>query len=67
MLDIGADGLDPEAFEFKDLKTEIEHATTLRIFAIAKALAGRHGARGNPRDVPHRPLVPLRRGKRSSP
>lgn len=38
MLDIGVDGLEPEAFEFKDLKTEIKNATTLRLFAIARAL-----------------------------
>jgi carbamoyl-phosphate synthase large subunit len=38
MLDIGVDGLDPEAFEFKDLKTDIKNATTRRIFAIARAL-----------------------------
>ena len=38
MLDIGVGGLDPQAFEFKDLKTEIKNATTLRIFAIARAL-----------------------------
>ena len=39
MVDIGADGLDPDAFDFKDVKTEIKHATTLRIFAIARALS----------------------------
>ncbi|MEM7222522.1 MAG: carbamoyl-phosphate synthase (glutamine-hydrolyzing) large subunit [Pseudomonadota bacterium] len=39
MLDIGADGLDPDAFTFKDVKTEISHATTLRVFAIAQALS----------------------------
>jgi carbamoyl-phosphate synthase large subunit len=38
MLDIGVSGLDPDAFEFKDLKTVIKNATTLRIFAIARAL-----------------------------
>jgi carbamoyl-phosphate synthase large subunit len=38
MLDIGVDGLDPDAFAFKDLKTDIKNATTLRIFAIAQGL-----------------------------
>ncbi len=38
MLDIGVCGLDPDAFEFRDLNSEISHATTLRIFAIARAL-----------------------------
>ncbi len=38
MLDIGAEGLDPEAFRFKDVKAEIRHATMHRIFAIAAAL-----------------------------
>jgi len=39
MLDIGVSGLDPKAFEFKDLRHEIKQASTLRIFAIAKALS----------------------------
>ena len=38
MLDIGVEGVDPEAFQFKDLRTEIKNASTLRIFAIARAL-----------------------------
>jgi len=38
MLDIGVDGLDLQAFQFKDLRTEIKNASTLRIFAIARAL-----------------------------
>ena len=39
MLDIGVSGLDPRAFEFEDLRHEIKQASTLRIFAIAKALS----------------------------
>ena len=38
MLDIGVDGLDPDAFEFDSLDTELRQATPRRIFAIAKAL-----------------------------
>ncbi|HEY3357904.1 MAG TPA: carbamoyl-phosphate synthase (glutamine-hydrolyzing) large subunit [Polyangia bacterium] len=38
MLDIGVRGLDPEAFQFDDLPTELRHATPLRIFAVAQAL-----------------------------
>ncbi len=38
MLDIGVSGLDPGAFEFDDLETELAEATPLRIFAVAKAL-----------------------------
>src|SRR5499433_872221 len=38
MLDIGVWGLDPDAFEFEDLRNELVHATPLRIFAVAKAL-----------------------------
>ncbi len=38
MLDIGVAGLDPDAFEFGDVKGDIENATTHRVFAIAKAL-----------------------------
>ncbi len=39
MLDIGVKGLDPDAFEFEDLESELVNATPLRIFAVAKALA----------------------------
>lgn len=38
MLDIGVKGLDPDAFQFDDVKGEIANATPLRIFAVAKAL-----------------------------
>ena len=38
MLDIGVTGLDPEAYEFEDLRSEIKNATTLRIFAVARAI-----------------------------
>ena len=38
MLDIGVDGLDPDAFQFEDVDSDITHATTLRIFAIAQAM-----------------------------
>jgi carbamoyl-phosphate synthase large subunit len=38
MLDIGVDGLDPDAFEFDCLDKELRKATPRRIFAIAKAL-----------------------------
>ncbi len=38
MLDIGVDGLDPLAFEFDDIRSELKNATTHRIFAIARAL-----------------------------
>ncbi|MEN8130298.1 MAG: carbamoyl-phosphate synthase (glutamine-hydrolyzing) large subunit [Pseudomonadota bacterium] len=38
MLDIGVHGLNPEAFEFGDLRQALHQATPLRIFAIAKAL-----------------------------
>ena len=39
MLEIGATGVDPNAFAFDDLRNEIRHATPLRVFAIARALA----------------------------
>ncbi|MBL8324577.1 MAG: carbamoyl-phosphate synthase large subunit, partial [Rubrivivax sp.] len=39
MLDIGVDGLDPEAFGFDDVRDVLKHPTPLRIFALAKALA----------------------------
>jgi len=38
MLDIGVDGLDPAAFVFDDLVSELRHATPRRIFAIAQAI-----------------------------
>ncbi|MBN1337214.1 MAG: carbamoyl-phosphate synthase (glutamine-hydrolyzing) large subunit [Deltaproteobacteria bacterium] len=38
MLDIGVRGLDPEAFQFEDLRRELVEATPLRVFAIAQAL-----------------------------
>ncbi len=38
MLDIGVNGLEPQAFEFDDPRRDIGHATHLRIFAIARAL-----------------------------
>ena len=37
MLEIGVDGLDPEAFEFDDLATELKHPTPRRMLALAKA------------------------------
>jgi carbamoyl-phosphate synthase large subunit len=38
MLDIGVDGLAPDAFAFDDLRTELRNATPRRIFALAAAL-----------------------------
>ena len=38
MLDIGVEGLDPEAFEFDELEDSLSNATPLRIFAVAQAL-----------------------------
>ena len=38
MLDIGAQGLDPDAYEFDDLRESCRIATPIRIFAIAAAL-----------------------------
>jgi carbamoyl-phosphate synthase large subunit len=38
MLDIGAPGLDPQAYAFDDLREQLRHPTPLRIFAIARAL-----------------------------
>jgi len=38
MLDIGVRGLDPDAFEFDDIHTELGAATPRRIFALAKAI-----------------------------
>ena len=42
MLDIGVGGLDPDAFQFEDLRDQLRNATPLRVFAIARALAGWH-------------------------
>jgi len=39
MLDIGVMGLDPEAFAFDDLETELRNATPRRLFGVAQALA----------------------------
>jgi len=39
MVEIGADGLDPDAFSFPDLKTAIETPSPKRIFAVARGLA----------------------------
>jgi carbamoyl-phosphate synthase large subunit len=39
MLEIGVDGLDPDAFSFTDLAAAIETASPRRIFAIARGLA----------------------------
>jgi carbamoyl-phosphate synthase large subunit len=38
MLDIGVKGLDPDAYEFADLRRELTHATPRRVFAVARAL-----------------------------
>ncbi len=38
MLDIGVNGLNPDAFEFDDLRGELKDATPRRIFAVARAL-----------------------------
>jgi carbamoyl-phosphate synthase large subunit len=38
MLDIGAKGLDPELFQFEDIRHELRYATPRRIFAAAAAL-----------------------------
>jgi carbamoyl-phosphate synthase large subunit len=38
MLDIGVQGLDPNAFAFEDLRDQLINPTPLRIFAIARAL-----------------------------
>lgn len=39
MLDIGVNGLDPDAFSFDDVRGQIANATPLRVFAIAQSLA----------------------------
>ncbi len=38
MNDIGVKGLDPDAFEFEDVRDQLRNATPLRIFAVAQAL-----------------------------
>jgi carbamoyl-phosphate synthase large subunit len=38
MLDIGVDGLDPDAYDFEDVRDQLANPTPLRIFAIARAL-----------------------------
>jgi carbamoyl-phosphate synthase large subunit len=38
MLDIAVRGLDPDAFEFDDIRYELGHPSPLRIFAVARAL-----------------------------
>ena len=38
MLDIGVQGLDPDAFPFDDLRAQLREPTPLRVFAIARAL-----------------------------
>src|SRR5207237_5996165 len=38
MLDIGVKGLDPDAFQFEDVRDEMQNATPLRILAVAQAL-----------------------------
>ncbi len=37
MIDIGVQGLDPEAFEFDDLKAELRHPSPRRMLALARA------------------------------
>ena len=41
MLDVGVDGLDPNAYEFPDLVEAIRTPSPRRVFAIAQGLA--HG------------------------
>jgi carbamoyl-phosphate synthase large subunit len=38
MLDIGVHGLDPNAFQFDDVRDQLRNATPLRVFAIVRAL-----------------------------
>ncbi|MCK6431017.1 MAG: carbamoyl-phosphate synthase (glutamine-hydrolyzing) large subunit, partial [Burkholderiaceae bacterium] len=38
MLDIGVDGLDPDAYDFEDVRDQLANPTPLRVFAIARAL-----------------------------
>ncbi|CAN5909995.1 carbamoyl-phosphate synthase (glutamine-hydrolyzing) large subunit [soil metagenome] len=40
MLEIGARGLDPDAFAFPDVIRELEEPSSRRMFAVVKALAG---------------------------
>jgi carbamoyl-phosphate synthase large subunit len=40
MLDIGVNGVDPDAFAFDDLERELRFATPRRLFAVARALRG---------------------------
>jgi carbamoyl-phosphate synthase large subunit len=40
MLDIGVRGLDPDAFDFADLRDQLANPTPLRIFAVARAIRG---------------------------
>jgi carbamoyl-phosphate synthase large subunit len=39
MLDIGVNGLDPDAFRFEDVRKELSHPSPRRIFAVCRALA----------------------------
>ncbi|MFO0662770.1 MAG: carbamoyl-phosphate synthase (glutamine-hydrolyzing) large subunit [Polyangiaceae bacterium] len=39
MLDIGAQGFDPEVYDFENLESELRYPSTRRIFAVAKALS----------------------------
>jgi len=39
MVEIGVDGLDPDAFAFTDLRAAIETSSSKRIFAVARGLA----------------------------
>jgi len=39
MVEIGVDGLDPDAFSFTDLRAAIETSSPKRIFAVARGLA----------------------------
>ena len=38
MLDIGVRGLDPDVFDFDDVRRELRYATPRRVFAVARAL-----------------------------
>lgn len=38
MLDIGVRGLDPDAYDFEDVRDQLANPTPLRIFAIARAM-----------------------------
>jgi carbamoyl-phosphate synthase large subunit len=39
MLETGADGLDPDAYQFPDLEQELREPSPRRIFAVARAIA----------------------------